>query len=65
MRKQNRLTAYLDSILNSSKIPWWEWDIKAARVTFNNLKVINPGYKPEDFKGAVYQEFTALIHPEN
>ena len=65
MHKHNRLAAYLESILSSSKIPWWEWNIKENRVTFNDLKVTNLGYKPEDYKGGKYQAFTSLIHPED
>lgn len=65
MTDNRQLREKLNSILESSDIPWWEWDIKKNIVTFNDLKVTMLGYKVEDFKNAGYQAFTSLIHPED
>ncbi|MFO7736670.1 MAG: PAS domain-containing protein [bacterium] len=65
MGNNRHLQGKLNSILQRSDIPWWEWNIRDNIVTFNDLKVTMLGYKIEDFKNVPYQEFTALIHPED
>jgi PAS domain-containing protein len=65
MSNNRHLQEKLNSILQRSDIPWWEWNIRDNIVTFNDLKVTMLGYKIEDFKNAPYQAFTSLIHPED
>lgn len=65
MSNNRHLQEKLNSILQRSDIPWWEWNIRDNIVTFNDLKVTMLGYKVEDFKKVGYQNFTSLIHPED
>lgn len=44
----------------------WYWDYATNIVTFNPLKVLALGYKPEDIKEEVdYQFFTSKLHPDD
>jgi PAS domain S-box-containing protein len=54
-----------NTLMQQSKFPWWEWDIKTNTVRFNDLKVTRLGYDPKDFNGKGYQAFTDLIHPDD
>ena len=54
-----------DSLMQGSKFPWWEWDVKANAVRFNDLKVSALGFDPADFRGKGYQVFTGLVHPDD
>ncbi len=60
-----KLYEKLDTLMEGSDIPWWEWDIRKNIVRFNPLKVTALGYRVEDFSGAGYQAFTSLVHPED
>jgi PAS domain S-box-containing protein len=60
MDSNNKLS---DDILRDSPFAWWEWDIRANTVRFNDLKVSMLGYSAEKFKGRGYEAFTELLHP--
>lgn len=52
-------------ILHQSSFAWWDWDIAANLVEFNDLKAIMLGYNPRSFDGKGYRGFTDLLHPED
>lgn len=56
---------YFNRLLYNSVFAWWQWDIAANRVMFNNLKVTMLGYDPLDFIDKGYQAFTDLLHPDD
>jgi len=56
---------YFNKLLYNSVFAWWQWDIGADRVIFNNLKVTMLGYDPGDFINKGYQVFTDLLHPDD
>ncbi len=64
-RSVDELHQLLDEALNGSEFAWWEWDIQNNRVIFNDLKATMLGYSPEAFRGAGYQGFTDLLHPDD
>lgn len=55
----------IDKILDSSTLPWWEWDVSYNKVRFNSLKVTVLGYSMNDFIDCGYECFTGLLHPED
>ncbi len=55
----------IDTILRDSPFAWWEWDVTANRVTFNDLKVTMLGYRVEDFAEKGFEVFTGLLHPDD
>lgn len=65
MYDESALRKLLDEALESSSLPWWQWDIEKNTVTFNGLKVTMLGYRPEDFIDVGYQAFTDLLHPDD
>ncbi len=54
-----------NTLMQGSKFPWWEWDIRVNAVRFNDLKAAMLGYDPADFRGRGYQAFTELLHPDD
>lgn len=62
---QKKLERLLNEVLLTSEFAWWDWDITKNLVTCNDLKVTMLGYDPADFKGAGYQAYTSLLHPED
>lgn len=52
-------------ILHQSTFAWWDWDILANRVEFNDLKAAMLGYDPRSFDGKGYRGFTDLLHPDD
>lgn len=56
---------YFNKLLYNSVFAWWQWDISANEVIFNNLKVTMLGYDPADFINKGYQAFTELLHPDD
>lgn len=52
-------------ILHQSSFAWWDWDIAANLVEFNDLKATMLGYAPSELKGKGYRGFTDLLHPED
>ena len=57
------LNRLLDQTLLDSELAWWEWDIDSNSVMSNDRRLTMLGYAPEDFEGAGYQAYTALVHP--
>jgi PAS domain S-box-containing protein len=55
--------ARIESIMRLGNIAWWEIDIATGAVTFNVQKANMLGYTPDHF--ATYEDFTALLHPED
>ena len=51
--------------LSTSPFPWWEWDVHANNVQFNDVKVTSLGYDPADFRHRGFQAFTSLLHPDD
>ena len=60
-----RLKNLLEDALMMSDIAWWDWDISNNRVVSNNLKTTMLGYEPDAFRGAGYQAYTDLLHPDD
>ena len=56
---------YFNKLLYNSAFAWWQWDISANEVIFNNLKAAMLGYDPADFINKGYQAFTELLHPDD
>jgi|WetSurMetagenome_2_1015567.scaffolds.fasta_scaffold200476_2 PAS domain S-box-containing protein len=54
-----------ESVLRSSPLAWWQWDVQLNQVIFNSLKVTTLGYDPIDFAGRGFESFTALLHPDD
>jgi len=52
-------------LLHQSTFAWWDWDILANRVEFNDLKATMLGYDPRAFDAKGYQGFTDLLHRED
>lgn len=55
----------IENVMESSTLPWWEWDVPHNKVRFNALKVTVLGYSMDDFKECGYERFTDLLHPED
>ncbi|HOE07304.1 MAG TPA: PAS domain-containing protein [Treponemataceae bacterium] len=55
----------IEKIMESSVLPWWEWDVPHNIVRFNAVKVTVLGYSMEDFAGCGYERFTDLLHPDD
>jgi PAS domain S-box-containing protein len=55
----------INHFLVDSPYAWWEWDIIANKVTFNDLKATMLGYNPYDFRNSGYQVFTDLLHADD
>lgn len=55
----------IGKIMESSTLPWWEWDVAHNIVRFNAVKVTVLGYSMDDFKDCGYERFTDLLHPED
>jgi PAS domain S-box-containing protein len=55
----------INHFLVDSPYAWWEWDIIANKVTFNDLKATMLGYNPYDFRNSGYQVFTDLLHVDD
>ncbi|MBN2795113.1 MAG: PAS domain-containing protein [Clostridia bacterium] len=58
------LNKKLHASLESSKIAWWEYNLKTGIVNYSDLKATMLGYKVEEFPNDVY-EICKLIHPED
>lgn len=54
-----------EELLEQSHWPWWEWDVRANEVIFNDLKALMLGYDPAQFKGKGFEAFTEILHPED
>lgn len=55
----------VNKVMESSTLPWWEWDVTHNNVRFNALKVTVLGYSMDDFIDCGYEVFTDLLHPED
>jgi len=55
--------ARLDSAMEIGRLAWWEMDLPDGAVRFDDRKAIMLGYSPSQFHQ--YQDFTALLHPED
>ena len=64
-RELDTITERLELSLSAGNLAWWDWDVKANRVTFNELKVKMLGYEMSDFENVGYQAFTDLLHPDD
>ncbi|MFP4637612.1 MAG: PAS domain-containing protein [Spirochaetaceae bacterium] len=56
---------WMDRVLESSDLAWWEWDVTRNEVKIGPKKATMLGYDPADFQGGGYQAFTDLLHPED
>lgn len=61
----DKLKKLLDEALHASDLAWWEWQIQSNKVISNDLKATMLGYDPEKFRGAGYQAYTDLLHPDD
>ncbi|MBD3366540.1 MAG: PAS domain-containing protein [Candidatus Eisenbacteria bacterium] len=64
-RSIEKLRRRLDEVLADADVAWWDWDIRTNVVTTNDRKVEMLGYEPDAFRGAGYEAFTDLLHPED
>ncbi len=55
----------IEKVMESSTLPWWEWDVPNNKVRFNALKVTVLGYSMDDFIDCGYERFTGLLHPDD
>ena len=67
-RKQNEeirksYEARMNSAMEIGNLAWWEMDLPDGAVRFDDRKAIMLGYLPSQFNH--YQDFTALLHPED
>lgn len=64
-RERDAAHARLEFSVDTARIAWWEMDIATGRVEFDARKVLMAGYDPDQFTDVTYQDFTALVHPED
>lgn len=55
----------LYEVLETSQFAWWEWDVIDNRVIASDRKVTMLGYPPKSFRGAGYQAYMDLVHPDD
>ncbi len=63
---QEELNIYKDRLegaMGAGNIAWWEMELPAGKVRFNERKARMLGYSPEKFKH--YTDFTDLLHPDD
>jgi PAS domain S-box-containing protein len=62
-QSQKRLNEKIKKALKTGSIARWEMELPSGKVTFDKLKAELIGYDPDKFE--TYQDFTALIHPQD
>ncbi len=78
INKVNELTVLLEAMKNEKNqeelihFPWvgnlgnWYWHVKSNQVIFNDQKIIDLGYSPDEIPADVgYEFFTSKLHPED
>lgn len=55
--------AEFDKLLLEGKTTWWQMELPSGKVIFGDTKAKLLGRESKDFK--VYQDFTALLHPDD
>ncbi len=60
---QKRLTDRLETGLRTGKIAWWELELPAGGVIFDDRKAEMLGYAPDSFR--TFEDFNALLHPDD
>lgn len=55
--------AKIKYLMTAAHLAWWEFSLKDNVVIFDERKAEMLGYPPEKFK--YYQDFTALLHPDD